>query len=156
MLLGVSQVFEIRKDLQVERWVLYAIISAVFAGFTSVIAKQGLVGISAELGLTLRTLFVCVFVLVFAAIAVLPNELKMLRKANYIWLALSGIATAGSWIFYYKALKVGDVATVALIDKGSVIIAILLAWWLLKEEITLRIALGASLIVAGLILISKK
>lgn len=139
-----------------ERWILYAIISAVFAGFTSVIAKQGLAGISAELGLTIRTLFVCVFVLVFAAMAVNPAELKTLQKANYIWLALSGIATAGSWIFYYKALKVGDVATVALIDKGSVVIAILLAWWLLKEAITLQTAIGAMLIVAGLLVIAKK
>lgn len=138
-----------------ERWILYAIISAVFAGFTSVIAKQGLAGISAELGLTIRTLFVCVFVLVFAAMAVNPAELKTLQKANYIWLALSGIATAGSWIFYYKALKVGDVATVALIDKGSVIIAILLAWWFLKEAITLRVLCGAILVIAGLIVISK-
>ena len=139
-----------------ERWVLSAILSACFAGFTSVVAKQGLTGISAELGLTVRTLFVCVFVLVFAAIAVSPSEIKSLQKVNYLWLGLSGITTAGSWIFYYKALKVGDVATVALIDKGSVVIAILLAWWLLKEAITLRIALGALLIVAGLFVIAKK
>jgi bacterial/archaeal transporter family protein len=139
-----------------ERWVIYAIVSAVFAGFTSVVAKQGLAGISAELGLTIRTLFVCAFVLVFAALAVSPNELKSLQKVNYIWLGLSGVTTAGSWIFYYKALKVGDVATVALIDKGSVVIAMLLAWWLLKEVITLRIAIGALLIVAGLFVIAKK
>ena len=139
-----------------ERWVLYAILSALFAGFTSVVAKQGLAGISSELGLTVRTLFVCVFVLVFAAIAVSPSELKSLQKVNYIWLGLSGITTAGSWIFYYKALKVGDVATVALIDKGSVVIAILLAWWLLKEAITWRIAIGALMIVAGLFVIAKK
>jgi transporter family protein len=139
-----------------ERWVLYAIISMLFAGFTSVVAKQGLAGISAELGLTVRTIFVCVFVLIFAALTVAPAEIKSLQKANYTWLALSAITTAGSWIFYYKALKVGDVATVALIDKGSVVIAILLAWWLLKEAITLRIVLGALLIVAGLFVIAKK
>lgn len=75
---------------------------------------------------------------------------------NYFWLGLSGATTAASWIFYYKALKVGDVATVALIDKGSVVIAILLAWWLLKEVITLRIAIGALLVIAGLIVIAKK
>ncbi len=139
-----------------ERWVLYAIISMLFAGFTAVVAKQGLAGISAELGLTVRTLFVCAFVLVFAALSVSPSEIKSLQKVNYIWLGLSGITTAGSWIFYYKALKMGDVATVALIDKGSVVIAILLAWWLLKEAITLQIALGAMLIVAGLFVIAKK
>lgn len=139
-----------------ERWVLYAIISACFAGLTSVVAKQGLAGISAELGLTVRTIFVCAFVLIFAVLAVSPSEIKSLQKVNYIWLAVSALTTAGSWIFYYKALKVGDVATVALIDKGSVVIAILLAWWLLKEAITLRILLGALLIVAGLFVIAKK
>lgn len=139
-----------------ERWVLYAIISMLFAGLTAVVAKQGLAGISAELGLTVRTIFVCGFVLIFAAISVDSAEIRLLQKSNYIWLALSAIATAGSWIFYYKALKMGDVATVALIDKGSVVIAILLAWWLLKEAITLRIAIGALLIVAGLFVIAKK
>jgi bacterial/archaeal transporter family protein len=138
-----------------ERWVLYAIISMLFAGLTAVGAKQGLAGISAELGLTVRTLFVCVFVLIFAALSVAPAEIKSLQKDNYMWLAISALATVGSWIFYYKALKIGDVATVALIDKGSVIIAILLAWWLLKEAITLRIAIGALLIVAGLFVIAK-
>ena len=85
-----------------------------------------------------------------------PVEIKSLQRVNYIWLGLSGITTAGSWIFYYKALKVGDVATVALIDKGSVVIAILLAWWLLKEVITLRTAAGAILVLAGMLIIAKK
>ena len=139
-----------------ERWVIYAIISMLFAGFTSVVAKQGLVGISAELGLTVRTIFVCIFVLVFAVIVVDPDEIKLLQKVNYTWLEISAITTAGSWIFYYKALKIGNVATVALIDKGSVVIAILLAWWLLKEAVTLRLVLGALLILAGLFVIAKK
>jgi transporter family protein len=139
-----------------ERWVLYAFISMLFAGFTSVIAKQGLAGISAELGLTLRTIFVCIFVLIFAVLAVESAEIKSLQKVNYIWLGLSGITTAVSWVFYYKALKIGDVATVALIDKGSVVIAIILAWVLLKEVITLRMMIGAAFIVMGLIVIAKK
>ena len=139
-----------------ERWVIYAFISMLFAGFTSVVAKQGLVGISAELGLTLRTIFVCVFVLIFAMLAVDAAEIKSLQKVNYVWLALSGITTAVSWVFYYKALKFGDVATVALIDKGSVVIAIILAWVLLKEVITLRMMIGAAFIVLGLLVIAKK
>jgi transporter family protein len=75
---------------------------------------------------------------------------------NYFWLGISGATTALSWIFYYKALKIGDVATVALIDKGSVVIAIILAWLLLKEAITLRLVIGAAFIVAGLFVIAKK
>jgi transporter family protein len=87
----------------------------------------------------------------FAMFAVDPIEIKSLQKVNYIWLGLSAMTTAGSWIFYYKALKIGDVATVALIDKGSVVIAILL-----KEVINIRMAIGAALIVLGLIIIAKK
>ncbi|MEI8237480.1 MAG: EamA family transporter [Methylococcaceae bacterium] len=139
-----------------ERWILYAFISMFFAGFTSVIAKQGLVGISAELGLTIRTIFVFFFVTLFAMMAVTSSELSLLRKENFIWLGLSGVTTALSWIFYYKALKLGDVATVALIDKGSVIVAIFLAWLILKEIITLRIILGACFMLLGLIIITKK
>jgi transporter family protein len=139
-----------------ERWILYAFISMFFAGFTSVIAKQGLVGISAELGLTIRTIFVFCFVTLFAMMAVTSSELSLLRKENFIWLGLSGVTTALSWIFYYKALKLGDVATVALIDKGSVIVAIFLAWLILKEIITLRIIIGACFMLLGLIIITKK
>ena len=139
-----------------DRWVIYAFISMFFAGFTSVIAKQGLVGISAELGLTIRTIFVFCFVTLFAILAVTTSELNLLRKENFIWLGLSGVTTALSWIFYYKALKLGDVATVALIDKGSVIVAIFLAWLILKEIITVRIIFGAGLILLGLIIITKK
>ena len=139
-----------------DRWVIYAFISMFFAGFTSVIAKQGLVGISAELGLTIRTIFVFCFVTLFAILAVTMSELNLLRKENFIWLGLSGVTTALSWIFYYKALKLGDVATVALIYKGSVIVAIFLAWLILKEIITVRIIFGAGLMLLGLIIITKK
>lgn len=139
-----------------ERWVIYAFLSMFFAGFTAVIAKQGLVGISSELGLAVRTIFVFLFVVMFALYAVTPSEFNGLRKENYLWLGLSGVATALSWVFYYKALKLGDVATVALIDKGSVLVAILLAWLILKEAITLRIVIGAGMMFFGLLIIAKR
>ncbi|MFN3913973.1 MAG: EamA family transporter [Aquabacterium sp.] len=139
-----------------EKWVFYAFVSMFFAGFTSVIAKMGLAGISGELGLTIRTLFVCGFVLIFAWLAVPFQELALVGQRNLLWLGLSGVTTALSWIFYYKALKVGDVATVALIDKGSVVVAMLLAWLLLREVITWRMVVGAGLIVAGLLVIARR
>lgn len=139
-----------------EKWMTYAFISMFFAGFTSVIAKMGLTGISAELGLTIRTLFVCGFVLMFGAWAIPAQHLAHVSSRNLLWLGISGLSTALSWIFYYKALKEGDVATVALIDKGSVIIAMLLAWLLLREVITLRMVAGAGLIVAGLLVLTKR
>ena len=139
-----------------ERWIIFAFLSMFFAGLTAVIAKQGLIGISSELGLTVRTGFVALFVVIFALFFVSAIEIKQLTVMHYVWLGLSGATTALSWIFYYKALKMGDIATIALIDKGSVIIAIGLAWLFFKEVITLHIVLGCGLIVAGLLVIAKK
>ena len=139
-----------------EKYITYAFISMFFTGFSSVIAKMGLTDISGELGLAITTLFVCGFVLAFAAWAVPVQELAAVGTRNVYWLGLSGVTTALSWMFCYKALKAGNVATMALIDKGSVVVAMLLAWLLLREVITLRMLIGAVLIVAGLIVIARK
>ncbi len=139
-----------------EKWVIYAFVSMVFAGLTSVIAKQGLTGISGELGLAVRTCFVFAFVGVFAAFAVSRSELTTLTRNNYFWLGLSGVTTAVSWVFYYKALKLGEVSTVALIDKGSFVVAVLLAWFVLGEKATVRTVLASVLVLAGLIIASRK
>lgn len=139
-----------------ERWVVFALISMVFAGFTSVIAKHGLVGISGELGLAVRTCFVFIFVLGFAALAVPRDQVGTLTRHNLFWLGLSGVTTAVSWVFYYKALHEGQVSTVALIDKGSFVVAVLLAWLVLGEQVTWRVAVGTLLILAGLIVVARK
>ena len=138
-----------------ERWVWYAVLSMVFAGFTSVIAKLGLTGISGDLGLAVRTCFVFVFVLLFAAAVVPGRELGMLTATNLLWLGLSGVTTALSWVFYYKAIKAGEVSTVALIDKGGVVVALLLAWLVLGETLNAAKALGGALILAGLVVIAS-
>ena len=134
----------------------YALVSMVFAGFTSVIAKLGLSGISGELGLAVRTCFVFVFVLAFAVVTVPGSQLSTLGRTNYLWLGLSGLTTAISWVFYYKAIKDGQVSTVALIDKGSMVVSVLLAALILKEQMTARTITGAALMVAGLLVIARK
>lgn len=139
-----------------EKWVFFALVSMLFAGFTSVIAKLGLTGISGELGLTIRTCFVFCFVLAFAAFAVPTSELRLLSRHNFVWLAISGVTTAVSWVFYYKAIKQGEVSSVALIDKGSFIVAVLMAWMILGERISPRIVLGSALILAGLVVVSRR
>lgn len=139
-----------------EKWIIFAFISTIFAGFTSVIAKLGLNGISSELGLAVRTCFVFFFVIAFAFFAIPKNQIGTLTQNNLVWLAASGVTTAISWVFYYKALKLGEVSTVALIDKGSFIVAVFLAWLLLKEQITLRVVLGSAFILAGLLIVSRK
>lgn len=139
-----------------ERWVTYAFISMAFAGVTAVIAKQGLDGISGELGLVVRTCFVFVFVLGLATVAVPWQEWTTLTRSNWFWLGLSAATTTLSWLFYYKALKLGEVSTIALIDKGSFLVAVVLAWLLLGERITARVALGSVLILAGLLVVARR
>ena len=138
-----------------EKWTVYAFASMVFAGFTSVIAKLGLAGISGDLGLAIRTCFVFVFVLMFAGAVVPAGHLQAVTLRNVLWLGLSGVTTALSWVFYYRALKLGDVSNVALIDKGSVVVALLLSWWLLHEAMTPAKLMGAGLIALGLVVISR-
>ena len=138
-----------------ERWVLYAFLSMFFAGFTSVIAKLGLSGISGDLGLAVRTCFVFVFVLMFAAVVVPVDQVKTLTRGNLLWLGLSGVTTAFSWVFYYKAIKMGEVSTVALIDKGSVVVALILAAVILHEVLTPAKLIGCGLIIAGLLVIAR-
>ncbi len=139
-----------------DRWILFAMLSMLFAGFTSVIAKLGLAGISAELGLAVRTCFVFVFVLIFASLVVPAADVQTLTWKNLLGLGASGVTTAASWVFYYKAIHEGDVGTVTIIDKGSFLIAVVLAWLLLDERITLRIAIGSSLVLAGLVVVAWK
>lgn len=139
-----------------ERWVLFALVSMVFAGLTAVIAKHGLTGISGGLGLAVRTGFVVVFVLGFALVAVPRAELGALTANNFLWLGLSGLTTAASWVFYYKALKDGEVSTVALIDKGSFVVAVVGAWLLLGERISPRVVCGMLLVLAGLLVVARR
>ena len=144
------------RILGMKPWILYALISMLFAGLTSVIAKLGLSGITGELGLTIRTCFVFVFVLAFAVFTVPVSHLSALSRGNYLLLGLSGVTTAVSWIFYYKAIKEGEVSIVALIDKGSIIVAVLLAALILKEQLTARTLTGAAIMAIGLIVIARK
>jgi len=139
-----------------ERWMFFATGSMFFAGVTAVLAKAGLAGITSELGLVVRTLFVCLFIALFGLWTLRPSDFVALTLPNLLWLGASALATAASWVCYYAALHVGDVATVALIDKGSVLVAILLAWIFLDEPITWRTAIAAALIVAGLLVLLRR
>ena len=137
-------------------WVVFAMLSMGFAGFTAVIAKLGLNGISSDLGLGVRTIFVFIFVLATTLVIVPIKEWTALRADNYAWLGLSAVTTSLSWIFYYKALKEGEVSTVALIDKGSILVAVVMASILFKEPITLSKVLGGCLILGGVVLLARR
>jgi transporter family protein len=130
-------------------WIIFAILSMMFAGFTSVIAKFGMKNVSADVALMVRTTMVFVLVILNAVAFNRVREVNALTKADIAFLCLSGLTTTLSWIFYYKAIKAGEVSVVAAIDKASVVITILLALFLLKEPLTPKLAIGAGLIVLG-------
>ena len=134
-----------------EKWKVYALVSAVFAGLTSVVAKAGLKTLSADLGLAVRSVFVCLFVV--ANLFLWGNtSIAPLRNAgtkSIVLLALSALTTTVSWVCYYRAMKDGTVSFVSLVDKGSILVTLALSVALLGEPFTWRIAGGAALIVAG-------
>jgi bacterial/archaeal transporter family protein len=139
-----------------KNWILFSIISMVFAGLTSVIAKMGLKNVSSDTGLAVRT--IVVFILVWSNVFAFQStkDFKNLTKSDILFLAISGITTSLSWIFYYKAIKIGNVSQVALIDKGSIIITLLLSFLVLNEEFTWKIGLGAGFILTGLLILIIK
>ncbi|WP_395043227.1 EamA family transporter [Flavobacterium sp.] len=139
-----------------KNWVLYSLISMFFAGLTSVIAKMGLKNVSSDTGLAVRT--VVVFIIVWINVIAFQSvkDFKNLTKADIIFLSISGITTSLSWIFYYKAIKIGNVSQVALIDKASIIITLLLSFVILNEQFTWKILVGGVFIILGLLILTLK
>lgn len=140
-----------------ERWILFAIISMIFAGITSVVAKFGMKNLSSDTALAIRTSVV--FAIVIANAFLFSNAYNELRQApakNLIFLAISGITTSLSWIFYYRAMKEGQVSYVASIDKASIVITLLLSFIILKEPVTAKLLVGAGFILIGMIILIWK
>ena len=137
-------------------WLIYALLSAFFAGLTAVLAKYGVKDINADLGLAIRTAVVFVYVVANVIFFHNTKDIEFLTPKSILFLVLSGLATAFSWIFYYRAMKLGSVSYVAAIDKGSIIITLLLSFVLLKEPLTAKLLTGAGLIVAGLVVLIWK
>lgn len=140
-----------------EKWVVYAIISMVFAGITSVVAKFGMKDLSSDTALAIRT--AVVFTIVVLNAFVFRNafaELQQSPAKNLIFLTISGITTSVSWIFYYRAMKIGPISYIASIDKASIVVTLLLSFILLKEPITAKILAGAIFILIGMIILIWK
>lgn len=139
-----------------EKWTLYALASMGFAGITSVLAKYGLANINADLGLGIRTTVVFVLITLFNLIGNKYRDVSGITQLQLFFLFVSGITTTLSWVFYYRAMKDGLVSYVAAIDKASIIITLLLSFFLLKEPITPKVLVGAGLIFVGMIVLVWK
>ena len=130
-------------------WFVFAILSAIFAALTSILAKIGIEGVNSNLATAIRTV-VIVFMAWFM-VFITGNQYGIvdISKKSWIFLILSGLATGASWLCYYKALQLGEVSKVVPIDKLSIVITISLAFIFLGEQITLKTIIGCSLIIVG-------
>lgn len=139
-----------------EKWTIYAILSMVFAGVTSVLAKYGLQNINSDLGLGIRTTTVFFIIVVFNLATDKLKDLTFLTNKQLVLLVLSGVTTTLSWIFYYRAMKDGPVSYVAAIDKASIVITLGLSFLFLKEPMTPKILVGACFIFIGMLILIWK
>jgi len=130
-------------------WKFYAILSALFAAATAILAKVGVKGISGNIATAIRTIIVLFMAWGIVLLSGELGDVKGISKRNLIFLIASGLATGLSWIFYFKALETGPVSKVAPIDKLSVVFVILFSLVLLKEPFDAKLLIGAALIVAG-------
>lgn len=137
-------------------WLVYALLSAVFAALTAVFAKAGLKDVNSDLATAIRTaviLFITWGIVLYRGNA---GGLRGLSRNNWLFLILSAVATGLSWLFYYRALQLGKVSEVSVIDKGSIVFTILLSFLFLKEPLTPRILVAAALIFGGMLVLIWK
>ena len=130
-------------------WAIFAILSAIFAALTSILAKVGIEGVNSNLATAIRTIVVVLMAWFMVFATGNQNGIVDISKKSWIFLILSGLATGASWLCYYKALQLGEASKVVPIDKLSIVITIILAFIFLGEQITLKTLIGCCLIVAG-------
>lgn len=134
------------------KWLPYAILSAVFAALTSILGKIGIDGVSSDLGTAIRTAVVLVMAWMMIPVTGKADKLRGLDKRELLFIALSGLATGGSWLCYYKALQDGPASVVVPIDKLSILVSILFSYIVFHEKLTKRSAAGLAILVAGTLL----
>lgn len=132
-------------------WVLYALLSAFFASLVAIFGKIGIKGVDSNLAVALRTIIIVVFAWAIVLIQGNWADVYKISKYSYTFIFLSAIATGLSWLFYYKALQLGEVSRVAPIDKISIALTIILAFVFLAEKPTLGNVLGGSLVTLGVL-----
>ena len=130
-------------------WFLFALLSAVFAALTSILAKVGIEGVSSNLATAIRTVVVVVMAWGMVFLTNTQGGIADISKRSWLFLILSGLATGASWLCYYKALQIGDASKVVPIDKLSVVITLILAFVFLHEQFTVKSLIGCILIGLG-------
>lgn len=135
-------------------WLWYAIISAIFAALTSILAKIGITGVNSNLATAIRTVVITLFAWGIVLAQGTFREVTELSKTTWIFLILSGFATGLSWLFYFRALQLGEASKVVPIDKLSLVLAVIMAVIFLHEKLTIPTAVGSLLITAGVLVMA--
>ena len=130
-------------------WFVFALLSAVFAALTSILAKVGIEGVKSNLATAIRTVVVVVMAWGMVFLTNAQNGISQIGKKSWVFLILSGLATGASWLCYYRALQLGQASKVVPIDKLSVVITLILAFVFLHEDFTMKSLIGCVLIGAG-------
>lgn len=137
-------------------WKIYALLSALFAALTAIFAKVGVKGVDSNLATAIRTTVVLLLTWGIVLFTTQAKTIASVSRHAWIFLVISGLCTGLSWLFYFKAIELGDVSRVAPVDKLSVVFVIILAFIFLREPASLKVVLGAILICAGSILMLLK
>ena len=130
-------------------WMVFALLSAVFAALTSILAKVGIEGVNSNLATAIRTVVVVIMAWAIVFLSNTQSGIAEISKKSWLFLILSGLATGASWLCYYRALQIGEASKVVPIDKLSVVITLVLAFVFLHEKFSINSLLGCILIGAG-------
>lgn len=144
------------KIVKRKAWLIYALLSALFASLTSILGKVGIENVESNLGTAIRTIVVLVMAWIIVFATKKQRDIKRIDKRSLIFLILSGVATGASWLCYYKALQDGLASIVVPIDKLSILVTVLFAYIFLKEKLSKKSLLGLILIVVGTLLLLVK
>ena len=143
-----------KKKAERSAWMIYAILSAVFAALTSILAKIGISGVESNLGTAIRTGVVLVMAWVIVFSRGKQSQIKEIDKKELLFIALSGLATGASWLFYYYAIQNGEVSVVVPIDKLSILVTVTFSYFIFKEKLSKKAMLGLCLMVIGTLLMA--
>ena len=130
-------------------WLVFALLSAIFAALTSILAKMGIDGVNSNLATAIRTVVVVIMAWGMVFLTNTQSGISEISKKSWVFLILSGLATGASWLWYYRALQMGDVSKVVPIDKLSIVLTMILAFFLLHEQFTVKSLVGCILIGIG-------
>ena len=130
-------------------WLIYALLSAVFASLTSVLAKVGITGVESNLGTAIRTVVIIIMAWAIVFAKGEASQVKNIEKKELLFIGLSGLATGGSWLCYYYAMQKGELSVVVPIDKMSILLTVLFSWIFLKEKLSKKAVLGLVLMCVG-------